>query len=178
MFSSLNITDAQGVPQLSVKGPFNLTGFHLGMWSSRKHRALSTLVLDDKLVVFVDRTVRLAPSQSGGPSSESLKHSQFADVREKMLNIINHLPKPATSPFRVPNERSAQQGSVLAYEIEWKKVVGFDFRNELCHDGRLALEVKHLQRVQFPCIRSAYRYLLPTRSTSSNTNRVARPVQI
>jgi len=39
-----------------IEGPFALQGFQVGMWSSRRHRCLAVLVLDDMLVVLVDVT--------------------------------------------------------------------------------------------------------------------------
>lgn len=39
-----------------IEGPFAIQGFQVGMWSSRRHRCLAVLVLDDMLVVLVDVT--------------------------------------------------------------------------------------------------------------------------
>jgi hypothetical protein len=48
-----------------IEGPFALQGFQVGMWSSRRHRCLAAVVLDDMLVVLVD--VRTQPDDDGTP---------------------------------------------------------------------------------------------------------------
>jgi hypothetical protein len=114
------------------------------MWPSPKSCELSVLILDTKLVVFVNK--------SSAGTNESLCQRPLS-----LTNLIRLIPKPVTSPFRSAAQQSEQSGSVLAYEIKWENVVGFDFRNELCYDGRLALELKQLHNYRFPSLLVAFR---------------------
>lgn len=57
----------------------------------------------------------------------------------------------AGSPFKGSHRFP---GSVLAFELQWKYVVGIDYSNPLCLPGRLVLEANNIVKHEFTCVSS------------------------
>lgn len=80
--------------------------------------------------------------------------------------ILKRLDAPLPrlfSPFsRAKNgEGSARDAQlVLAYELRWRAVKGFDFRNPLCYGGRVVLEMGVVVKRQFDSVARAYAHYL------------------
>lgn len=59
----------------------------------------------------------------------------------------------AATPFT-----SCRQGkvSVIAFEVEWQQVVGLDYVNPLCQDGRVVLEAHNIIKREFKSVRISF----------------------
>ena len=88
-------------------------------------------------------------AETGTSSSEKL-----GDLILKKLDA----PLPRRfSPFSAPRHGSQL---VLAYELKWRAVKGFDFRNPLCYGGRVVLEMGVVVKRQFDSVARAYAHYL------------------
>ena len=56
----------------------------------------------------------------------------------------------ARSPFSSALRRGSH--SVVAFELDWAHTVGLQYENELCHDGRLVMEVHGVTRREFSLV--------------------------
>ena len=56
----------------------------------------------------------------------------------------------ARSPFSSALRRDRH--SVVAFELDWAHTVGLQYENELCHDGRLVMEVHGVTRREFSSV--------------------------
>jgi hypothetical protein len=111
------------------------------MWSSPKDHKLCGWISKSKPVVCVVQN----------PTGTQI--STDSDI----VHFVRRIPTPVAYPFQSAAKQGERNDSVLAYEIEWENVVGFDFCKELCSDGRLALETKRLHKFTFPSLLDAYR---------------------
>jgi len=64
-------------------------------------------------------------------------------ARQGIKRVFRHLT--AHSPFQ-------GLGGVIAFEVDWKNVVGIDYSNPLCLAGRLVLESHHVVKRDFPSV--------------------------
>ena len=60
------------------------------------------------------------------------------------------MPFTGASPFH--HSRGAENGYVIAFEVEWGHICGLDYSNPLCQDGRLVVEATHVIKREFQTV--------------------------
>ena len=60
----------------------------------------------------------------------------------------------ASSPFK--SSRAGQKACVVAFEVDWSNIVGLDYQNQLCMDGRIVIEAKHTVKREFHTVRKGF----------------------
>ena len=84
-------------------------------------------------------------------------------MRQGIKRVFRHLT--AHSPFQ-------STGGVLAFEVDWKNVVGIDYSNPLCLSGRLVLESHHVVKRDFPSVTTPIILVLLPRSICANDSTI------
>ena len=87
--------------------------------------------------------------------------------RHGIKKVLDRLT--SRSPFKsMLAGRQARPGSVLAFEVQWQYIVGMDYTNPLCLDGRLVLEAHQVVKREFSTVslQSLYIKLLASAASS------------
>ncbi|KAK9820431.1 hypothetical protein WJX72_010299 [[Myrmecia] bisecta] len=131
-----------------------LTYFSIGMWKKRDRTAGSIVLLvlnmTKKFVFLVESRM----SVQAGPS-------------RRLQKVLRQISASSRSPF---NSSNRQSNYVVAFEVEWGEIVGLDYLNRLCEDGRVALEAQQTVKREFQTMRDAKTFYLPAKTPSNPTS--------
>lgn len=106
-----------------------LDSLALGMWWSRRSAKVTLYILEDaEQFVFV---------------CHPWERSKVPSVSALALS--------SASPFSEPG--GGDVGGVVAFEVAWRNIMGIDYKNPLCSDGKVVFEAYSIQRRAFPSVR-------------------------
>ncbi|KAK9796342.1 hypothetical protein WJX73_010372 [Symbiochloris irregularis] len=113
------------------------------MWArKRAHTKFLTLFVSEttrKFVVLVGSSVR--GRQGTG---------------ERLLTVLKHVPRLPSSPFT--GSAWATASLVIAFEVDFDTIVGIDYFNPLCQDGRFVIESSSVIKRVFATVPDAKLY--------------------
>jgi hypothetical protein len=72
-------------------------------------------------------------------------------AKRHLKDVLDRLN--ATTPFTSCTLHGA---AVLSFEVEWRNVVGLDYINPLCQDGRVVLEAHNVIKREFESVRGFF----------------------
>ena len=146
-----------------------LTAFSIGVWRKAGSKRLALLILHSKRqFIFLIDVLPRWPSKARLRSK--LLHCRtafvsFAHAGRKLgldftssmqrggalRNVQQRIARHVHSPFSSRRAATASDdGSlaprryVVAFEVDWDRIVGVDYVNTLCTDGRMVLEAHHV----------------------------------
>ena len=79
----------------------------------------------------------------------------------------------AKSPFKTSSCRAGDY-LVVAFEIRWEDVCGFNYHNPLCNDGRVVIEAASLTKRQFLTVSSTRQMNFAPNSGVANLMSICR----